>query len=509
MQIDLSGYILKLAETEEERAAAQRLRYRVFVEEMGAGAEPGAARAPARMGRVRSVVRPPDPDRPRRRPRDPLDRVVGVYRLMRDEAAAAGRGFYGASEYDFGPIVASGRRAVELGRSCVAPAHRGGPAMHLLWNGLAEYVLDRGIEILFGVASFPGTDPEPLAEALAYLHHHHLAPPDLRVRARPEHFLDMDRMPRGGGRAGAGAAGDPAADQGLPPARRLRRRGGLRGPSFNTIDVCVVMDTARMTGEVPRVLRAQPGPGGVRGGWNGAEPPALPPPTGAERLRLGAARALGGGGAGGALRGVPAAARARPRRRAGRGAAGHAGSGRGWCRPGRRWRCRRSGCASCGAARRWRRPGAFVANHSSWIDIVALQRAAAPFLVSKAEVRGWPVHRADRPGDRHHVHRPPRRRRPSSRRRSCSPGSPAATGWRSSPRAPPPTGCRCCRSSPRCSASSSRRSWRGGSRCSRSASRYRPARRAAGGLLRLVGRDGLRHPSAGRAGALGRRRGAS
>ena len=35
--------------------------------------------------------------------------------------------------------------------------------------------------------------------------------------------------------------------------------------------------------------------------------------------------------------------------------------------------------------------GAFVANHSSWIDIVALQRAAAPFLVSKAEVRGWPV----------------------------------------------------------------------------------------------------------------------
>ncbi len=34
--------------------------------------------------------------------------------------------------------------------------------------------------------------------------------------------------------------------------------------------------------------------------------------------------------------------------------------------------------------------GAFVANHTSWIDIVALQRAAAPFLVSKAEVRDWP-----------------------------------------------------------------------------------------------------------------------
>jgi 1-acyl-sn-glycerol-3-phosphate acyltransferase len=35
--------------------------------------------------------------------------------------------------------------------------------------------------------------------------------------------------------------------------------------------------------------------------------------------------------------------------------------------------------------------GAFVANHSSWIDIIVLQRAAAPFLVSKSEVRDWPV----------------------------------------------------------------------------------------------------------------------
>lgn len=34
--------------------------------------------------------------------------------------------------------------------------------------------------------------------------------------------------------------------------------------------------------------------------------------------------------------------------------------------------------------------GAFVANHSSWIDIVVLQRAAAPFMVSKSEVRKWP-----------------------------------------------------------------------------------------------------------------------
>jgi putative hemolysin len=178
---------------------------------------------------------------------DPLDRVVGVYRLMRDEAARAGRGFYGASEYDLTPIAASGRPSVELGRSCVAPEHRGGPAMHLLWNGLANYVIERQIELLFGVASFHGTDPAPLAEPLAFLHHEHLAPPDLRVRAQPEHYLDMNLMPR--------EAIDPArALQGIPPLiKAYLRLGGFVGEgafvdrAFNTIDVCVVMDTARMT----------------------------------------------------------------------------------------------------------------------------------------------------------------------------------------------------------------------------------------------------------------------
>jgi putative hemolysin len=247
MQIDLSRYRIKLAETEDERAGAQRLRYRVFVEEMGAVASPQEQAARREwdafdpyfdhlilLDEAANIA-------------DPLDRVIGVYRLMRDSAAAEGLGFYGAAEYDLGPITGSGRRSVELGRSCVAREHRGGPAMHLLWNGLAEYVLDRGIEILFGVASFPGTDPEPFSEALAFLHHYHLAPPDLRARARPAQYLEMDRMPR--------EEVDPVrALRAVPPLiKAYLRVGGFVGQgawvdlAFNTIDVCVVMDTGRMT----------------------------------------------------------------------------------------------------------------------------------------------------------------------------------------------------------------------------------------------------------------------
>jgi putative hemolysin len=247
MKVDASRYRVKLAETEVERAGAQRLRYRVFVEEMGAKASPEERAARREWDDFdpffdHLVLLSLDEGIA-----DPLDRVVGVYRLMRSEVAAAGPGFYGASEYDLTPIAAAGRASVELGRSCVAREHRGGPGMHLLWNGLAAYVLERDIELLFGVASFHGTDPEPLAEALSYLHYEHLAPPDLRVRAHPGHYLEMNLMARD--------AIDPIrALRTIPPLiKAYLRLGGFVGEGayvdedFNTIDVCVVMDTGRMT----------------------------------------------------------------------------------------------------------------------------------------------------------------------------------------------------------------------------------------------------------------------
>jgi putative hemolysin len=245
MVLDPSAYVVKLAETEAERLGAQRLRYRVFIEEMGAAATPEA-----RAARLESDPFDPYFDHlilmTRAPAADPLDRVVGVYRLMRRAAARAGIGFYGATEYDLGPIEASGRESLELGRTCVDAAHRGGPAMQLLWSGLADYVLARDVEILFGAASFPGTDPAPFAEALSFLHHRHLAPPDLRVRARPEHRQPMDLVPR--------EAIDPArALRAIPPLiKGYLRLGGVVGDgayvdrAFNTIDVCVLMDTSRM-----------------------------------------------------------------------------------------------------------------------------------------------------------------------------------------------------------------------------------------------------------------------
>ena len=246
MRIEAGRFTVRLAESDEDVAAGQRLRYRVFVEEMGASSTP----EDAADRRERDAFDPyfehlllvdnetTDPDVERG--------VVGVYRLMRGQNARAGIGFYGQNEYDLTKLMNYPRNTVELGRSCVDLEHRGGAGMHLLWTGLGEYVATHDIPILFGVASFHGADPRPLAQALSYLHHNHLAPEDLRVRAIEHSFVDMNILP-------ADKVEKIEAMRQIPTLiKAYIRLGGFVGEGayvdheFNTVDVCLLMDTSRM-----------------------------------------------------------------------------------------------------------------------------------------------------------------------------------------------------------------------------------------------------------------------
>lgn len=236
-------FILQLARTEADLLAAQRLRYDVFVTELGgdgAMVDHDARREADAFDAVADHLILRDMRR------DEGDRVVGVYRLIRsDQAARAGR-FYSESEYDLGVLRSSGRRLLELGRSCLRPAYRGGTAMYHLWCGLAAYVTQHEVELLFGVASFHGTDTAALAAPLSILHHRHLAPEELRVRARAPHAIAMNLLPE--------TALDSAAAMRAVPAliKAYLRLGGVVGEGafvdhcFNTTDICLVVDTARL-----------------------------------------------------------------------------------------------------------------------------------------------------------------------------------------------------------------------------------------------------------------------
>ncbi len=242
-----SALEVRLARCALDLQGAQRLRYRVFIEELGATGGPHVDP----VLRLERDALDPHFDHlvlvDRRRDPETLDHVIGVYRLFPCERAQALGRFYCDSEYDLAPLRRLGRKLVELGRSCVEREYRRGPAMMLLWKGLAEYVLSRDIEILFGVASFHGADATRHAHALSYLHHFHLAPEAMRVRALPDHFHPMDQIP-------SDAIDVRAALAEVPPLiRAYLRLGGFVGEGayidqeFNTTDVCLIMDTSAMS----------------------------------------------------------------------------------------------------------------------------------------------------------------------------------------------------------------------------------------------------------------------
>lgn len=246
MTAEDTAFELRLAADARDLRAAQRLRYEVFVGEMGSDGPLVDHAARLECDEFDAIC-----DHllliDRRKDAAQLSDVVGVYRLLPGDRLAPGQRFYSESEYDLTALRGSGRRLLELGRSCVHRDYRGGSAMMLMWNRLADYVLEAGVELMFGTASFPGTDVARLAQPLAYLWQNHLAPENLRAVARPEHRAEMDVLP-------PGAIDRRAAMQATPALiKAYLRLGGFVGDGawvdheFNTTDVLLVMDTARMS----------------------------------------------------------------------------------------------------------------------------------------------------------------------------------------------------------------------------------------------------------------------
>lgn len=245
---------LRLVTAGPEVEAAQRLRYRVFYEEMGAVATPAMR---TRGIDVDAFDRVADHlvvvDLDRGTAAKPC--VVGCYRALRQSLAERNGGFYTAHEFDLHGISAPGGEVMELGRSCVEPRYRTGAVMQLLWRGIADYVDRHRVALMLGCASLPGTDPEAVASLLSYLHHHHLAPETLRPRAIRHLHVRADRVP-------PEAIDTRAALQAMPPLlKAYLRMGGMIGEGavidwqFNTIDVCLVLPTASVVASYQRHYR--------------------------------------------------------------------------------------------------------------------------------------------------------------------------------------------------------------------------------------------------------------
>ena len=244
------GLEVRVAESEAEIEAAQHLRYRVFYEEMSAVPTPQMRTARRDFDKYDAfcdhllVV-----DRNMRNEHGE-GVAVGTYRLLRGEVAALNGGFYTSSEFDLAPMLKRyppGTRFLELGRSCVLKSHRAkASTMQLLWRGNQLYIERFRIEVMFGCASFPGTDPDAHALPLSYLHHFHRAPEGYRIRARPELYVEMNRMAQGAIDIKEALRALPTLIKGYVRIGAFIGDGAVIDRQFGTTDVLIYFPVSRI-----------------------------------------------------------------------------------------------------------------------------------------------------------------------------------------------------------------------------------------------------------------------
>jgi putative hemolysin len=227
-----SSYTIRLAQTDADVQAAQKLRFEVFNLELGEGLAHSFATG-------RDV--------------DPFDvvcnhlivestetrEIVGTYRLQTGRMAAANRGYYSAQEFDFTPFEPVRGEVIELGRACVHRAHRNLHVLGLLWKGIADYARDRGARYLCGCSSLTSQDAAEGASVYAELCRKHLAPVEFRTRPMPgyecslahlaEHAPKVPKLLRAYLSVGATICGPPALDR-----------------EFKTIDFLTLLDLDRL-----------------------------------------------------------------------------------------------------------------------------------------------------------------------------------------------------------------------------------------------------------------------
>jgi putative hemolysin len=235
----------RLAKSTAEIAAAQRVRFRVFYEELGAVPTP-AQTLPRRdfdawdeicdhLVLVENAG-------------DDHQRIVGTCRLLIQAVAeVTGLGFCSAGEFELGPLLSRNpQQFLELGRTCILKPWRGRRSLELLWAAIWSYARRRRAGALVGCASFPGTNCLRFAEPLSLLFHDAGAPEQWQARARPQSVVRMDWM-------AADRLDRGQAIRALPPLIRGYLRLGAKfareaaiDRQFATVDVLVVLPVERI-----------------------------------------------------------------------------------------------------------------------------------------------------------------------------------------------------------------------------------------------------------------------
>jgi len=235
-EIEEGQYLLRFARSDEDLDAVLRLRFEVFNLELGEGLD-----ASVETGRDLDEFDPvchhlmvSDRD---------SGEVVGSYRMQTSQMAHKHLGFYSQTEFDLNTLPSMViDEAMEIGRACVAKAHRSTQVLFLLWKGLALYVAANQRRFLFGCSSLTSQDPHEGKAFMDYLEERGHCHAEFHVRPRPGFECYEEAFER---RADLRVR--------VPPLFRIYLRHGAKvcGPpaidrQFKTIDFLVLFDVEAM-----------------------------------------------------------------------------------------------------------------------------------------------------------------------------------------------------------------------------------------------------------------------
>lgn len=233
----------RLAENKRDIKQAQKLRYKVFYKDGDAIADARTMLARRDRDAYDEICDHLLVIDHAKQTRSGKQRVVGTYRLLRQDIAERHDGFYTENEFDISSLTARHRdlHFVELGRSCVSPPYRNKRTVELLWQGIWSYVRQHRLDVMIGCASLHGTDPDRLALPLSFLHHFAAAPDSWQAGPQPSRRIEMNRIAKH-------RIDHKAALRELPPLIKGYLRlgayigdGAVIDDQFGTTDVLIVL----------------------------------------------------------------------------------------------------------------------------------------------------------------------------------------------------------------------------------------------------------------------------
>lgn len=240
--------VVTWAQHQDEVREAQRLRYQVFAQEMGANLSnkvPGHDVDLFDDFCEHLLVRDAN-----------TRQVIGTYRVLTPAQARRVGGTYTDTEFDLTRLRHIRERMVELGRSCVHPDHRHGGVIMALWGALFDFMDRNDLDTMIGCATIPMQHQGPhgmvggghaAASIWRQVKDQHLASIDLHVRPRLPLPIDQlddtlnvepPALIKGYLRLGAKVLGPPAWD-----------------PDFNAADLPMLMRAADLPARYRKFLQ--------------------------------------------------------------------------------------------------------------------------------------------------------------------------------------------------------------------------------------------------------------